>query len=258
MLPRLAASSFSGLTLSLATLSCLTASPTALAMDLNLDHEFYFVASMGRSDIDESAAYAANERLIQTHLNATDKRSSQTTKDGAYKLVMGFEFKPSFALEVAYVDLGTNNYAADYTANAGGPVSQPITNNTIVDVTANMWAYASSRREVKYSGFAVNAVAKKQLKDKLTVFGKLGLFLAEARTTDITLLEGFNYGGLGFGRSANTTKRSVRPTFGLGADYMFKPNLGLRLEAERYSKLGDEDMGRTDVDLMSLGLIGRF
>ena len=259
MLPRLAASPFSSLTPRLVALACLTLSPMAQAMDLNLDHEFYFVGSLARSSMDDGQLQGGNDALIRARANPTNFYSTQNTNESAYKLTLGFEFKPSFALELAYVDLGTTRYAASYRAHASSSGSLPVTGNVSVGGTVNAWMDATSQREVKYSGVTLAAVGKRALNDKLTVFGKLGAIFAEARATDRSYGEGIYIGAYGFGRGGNKTERSVRPLYGVGLDYMFKPSLGLRLEAEGYSKLGDRDtVGSTDINLMSLGLVGRF
>lgn len=59
--------------------------------------------------------------------------------------------------------------------------------------------------------------------------------------------------------SANDGDTDVAWSLGLGAQYNFTKSLGLRVEWERYFKVGDEDTtGDVDIDLLSAGLVYKF
>ena len=77
-----------------------------------------------------------------------------------------------------------------------------------------------------------------------SLFGKLGVYTAK---TDETT----NFAG---DQSATNTDF----TFGVGLGYQFHRNLSARLEWQRYSKVGGGDIGKEDIDALSLGLLYRF
>ncbi len=74
--------------------------------------------------------------------------------------------------------------------------------------------------------------------DKFSVYGKLGLYRGE--------LEG---GGV------EETNNDL--TYGVGLQYDFLKNVGVRGEWQRYSKMGG-DVDETDVDVLSIGVVYRF
>jgi OOP family OmpA-OmpF porin len=81
----------------------------------------------------------------------------------------------------------------------------------------------------------------------LSVFGRLGLYVGDVK------LSGPDHG----------TKTNSGLTFGLGGEFDFTRNLGLRAEWQRYAKMkvrndvtGVEDDG--DVDALTVGLLYRF
>jgi OmpA-OmpF porin, OOP family len=67
------------------------------------------------------------------------------------------------------------------------------------------------------------------------------------------------YGKLGFARgevkAAGTTEDSVEVTYGIGVQYNFTPQLGVRGEWQRYADVGD---GASDIDVLSVGVVFRF
>jgi len=75
------------------------------------------------------------------------------------------------------------------------------------------------------------------------------------------------YGKLGFYRAATKLKSNVGVsadenntdlTYGLGVQYNFTGNLGVRGEWQRYSSVGGGDIGDSDVDVLSVGLVYKF
>ena len=85
------------------------------------------------------------------------------------------------------------------------------------------------------------------LGNSFSIFGKLGFYNAEVKL-----------GGLASGKKTTTDL-----TYGIGGQYDFNRNLGLRLEVQRYSKVKAPDVagvsgGDSDVDVMSVGALWRF
>jgi OmpA-OmpF porin, OOP family len=75
--------------------------------------------------------------------------------------------------------------------------------------------------------------------DKLSVYGKLGIYRGELEAP-----------------GAKETNSDL--TYGVGLQYDFLKNVGVRGEWQRYSKMGGGNLVETDVDVMSVGLIYRF
>lgn len=135
-------------------------------------------------------------------------------KDRAWKLFVGFDVAPGFAVEGGYVDFG--NFRA-----SSGPIA--------ADIEAKTWQLAAVGT-IPMQGFSL--------------FGKAGIHRWDAELR-----------GTGFGADDNGTDFM----FGFGAGLEFTRNLGMRVEWERFKNVGENSTtGRSDVDLVSLGLRYRF
>ena len=85
------------------------------------------------------------------------------------------------------------------------------------------------------------------LGNNFSILGKLGFYNAELKLS-----------GLASGKKTTTDL-----TYGIGGQYDFNRNLGLRLEWNRYSKVKAPDLagvsgGDTDLDVLSVGALWRF
>jgi OOP family OmpA-OmpF porin len=131
-------------------------------------------------------------------------------KDVAWKLQGGYQFNRNAAVEVGYVNFGK------FKATAPG-----------VSGEVEAWA------------IELLGVLSIPLTREFSVYGKAGFFRwdADAKVTG---------GGLLLTGSDNGTDF----TFGLGLGYAFTPNLGARLEWQRYADV--------DVNIASLGLVYKF
>lgn len=99
--------------------------------------------------------------------------------------------------------------------------------------------------ESKAKTWLLDAVGILPLANNFSVLGKAGLHRWDADTRVVS--------------GASASDKGTDFTFGFGAGYEFNPNLGLRLEWERFQKVGrDATTGKSDVDLLSLGLRYRF
>jgi OOP family OmpA-OmpF porin len=162
--------------------------------------------------------------------NACEGAPSSITcndKDRAFKFFGGYQFTPNLAVELAYNSLGT--------------------------------AKASSGEEVDLSAAELGAVLSWPLAHRFALFGKLGMYVGEmeGRGTDDAVpaifppppprqLRGW--------RAGNNTDL----TFGFGAAYDLTRNAALRVEWQRYNKLGPSDSPKIDIDVLSLGALFRF
>jgi OmpA-OmpF porin, OOP family len=138
-------------------------------------------------------------------------------KDTAFKIFGGYMFNRNFGVEGAYVDLGEVSYSGSF----GGA---PVTGG-----------------KVEINGFNVSAVGAFPVNEQFSVFGKMGLFIWDADASDTT-------GGVPFSASADGTDLS----FGVGVNYSFTRNLGVRAEWEMFKT----DDG--DATLLSAGVVWKF
>jgi len=88
--------------------------------------------------------------------------------------------------------------------------------------------------------------------DRLSVFGKAGLFRGEAKGEVIVV----SSGGSVFSESRKESNTDL--TFGLGVRYDVTRNLGVRAEWQRYLDVGGGELVSADVDVFSLGFQFRF
>ena len=138
-------------------------------------------------------------------------------KDTGYKIFGGYMFNRHFGIEGAYVNLGEVSYSGDF-------FGSPVTGG-----------------KVEVSGFNVSALGALPINEQFSVFGKIGLFLWDAEASDIT-------GGAPFSAKEDGTDVS----FGIGVNYHFTRNLGVRAEWEMFTT--DE----ADATLLSVGVVWRF
>lgn len=127
-------------------------------------------------------------------------------KDTAWRLFGGYQFNRYFAAELGYHDFGE--------ASAPG-----------AKLEGNAWDLVG--------------IAGYPIVDKLSVYGKLGVYRGELNAT-----------------GAKETNSDL--TYGAGLQYDVLKNLGVRGEWQRYSKMGGGDVVETDVDVLSLGVLYRF
>jgi OOP family OmpA-OmpF porin len=99
---------------------------------------------------------------------------------------------------------------------------------------------------VESTAFELVAVGTMPIADKFSVYGKIGLYRGE---TDAEVV----------GPSAGSASESNTDlTFGVGVQYDFTKNLGVRGEWQRYSDVGGGDIEGADVDVISIGVVFRF
>jgi OOP family OmpA-OmpF porin len=107
--------------------------------------------------------------------------------------------------------------------------------------------------DVKASGWHVDAVGIWPIQNNFSLFAKLGVIFNEVKTSLGTT------GAVVFEPGTNTSPHSgSNAKLGIGAGYDFSPTVGARVEWERASKLGDDNTGKGDVDLLSAGVVFRF
>jgi OOP family OmpA-OmpF porin len=79
--------------------------------------------------------------------------------------------------------------------------------------------------------------------DKFSLVGKIGVYKADSDLSD---------------SSASASDSNSDLTYGVGVQYDFSRNLGLRAEWQQYKKVGGDNIGESDVDVMGISVLYRF
>jgi OOP family OmpA-OmpF porin len=146
-------------------------------------------------------------------------------KDTAWKLFGGYQINRNFAAEFGYTDLGK--------ATASGVVSGV---NVTADFEANAWELVG-----------IGSIPF----GRISPYGKLGLYRGEVKGRAIGTLGGTTL-------TANGKDTNTDLTFGLGVKFDFTTHIAIRGEWQRYQKMGGNDVGKSDVDVISVGATYRF
>jgi OmpA-OmpF porin, OOP family len=145
-------------------------------------------------------------------------------RDSAWRIFGGYQFNGVVAIELGYADLG-EPLSAEVRSGFGFPV------HVGAEITAwdlVLLLSAPIRR------FSINF--------------PIGLYYARTESTQLS-------GGY---ITRTTSKSNAGLTLGLGAGFDLTKNLTLRGQLRRYVKVGGENVGEDDVDLISAGLLWRF
>ncbi|GGC59590.1 outer membrane beta-barrel protein [Undibacterium terreum] len=190
--------------------------------------DLYVVGSVGQSKF--NGANQSTSDAILNNSGGVVQSSDLKDTDTGFKLLVGHQFTPNFALEGGYVDLGKSKYSAALSDGA---------------VSANF----------KSSGAVIDAVGILPLSNEFSLFGKGGLYYGKTSldVSNSSAAAGTAYSGLD-----STWKTSLN--YGAGLSYAINKNLSVRGEYERFARLGDniETGGKSNVNLLSVGLVAKF
>lgn len=188
----------------------------------------YVVGSLGQSKF--NGVNQGNYDAALNNSGGAVQSSNLKDTDTGFKLLLGHQFTPNFALEGGYVDLGKAKYNA---ALSDGNAS------------ANYKSY----------GAVLDAVGIMPLSNGFSLFGKGGLYYGR---TSLDVSNSSAAAGGAFSGLNSTWKTSLN--YGAGVSYELSKNLSLRGEYERFSHVGDniETGGKSNVDLLSVGLALKF
>jgi OOP family OmpA-OmpF porin len=196
---------------------------------------WYAGASIGQTSVD------LNEAELENSLNANGIAHTPISindTDTGWKLYMGYRFLPYFALEGAYVALG--EVSAETTATAVNGIQIPA-QTVKAKVEANDTVYLA-------------AVGILPFGDRFAVFGKIGFYSTETDAVACVSALG----------CINEKERDENWMYGLGIDFYFTRQWGMRAEWERFTNVGSaknccaDPSGTEDVDFISVGVIYRF
>ena len=142
-------------------------------------------------------------------------------KDTSFKIFGGFRFTRNVAVEVAYVDLG--KYPA--TVLLGGPINL----------------------NVELTGVTVQAVGIVPFGNEFSVMGRIGAILWDLNSS--VSVPGF---------SVADSDSGVDIAMGVGAQYKFTRNFGIRADLDYYPNLGNSNTGEDNVSAISIGAVFLF
>lgn len=183
--------------------------------------KFYGVASVGRSSIDASAgainAFGARNGVVTS--------TSNSSNDVGWKVQLGYQMTPAWALEGGYGSLGQAKYI----------------------ITAAAPAYTASGTR-KADMFNLDIVGKAEINKSLSLLGRIGGYYWRT-DSDMPFATGL------------ATVRDTGTDFKIGAglQYDFTRNFAVRGEFERYNGIGKaETSGDSKVNLFSIGAVLKF
>jgi OOP family OmpA-OmpF porin len=140
--------------------------------------------------------------------------------DTALRLLGGYQFNRNFALELGYSQLG------EASISSGGLFAK---------VEATAWELV--------------AVGMLPVADRFSIYGKIGMYRADSDFSTNIVFPGIPQS---FSESNNDL------TFGFGLQFDISRNFGVRAEYQRYQDVGGPEIGESDLDVMSIGVVYRF
>lgn len=203
---------------------------------------WYAGASVGQSRT--SSDLVANRE--STVVNGTATGSTLDGKDTAVRVFGGYRLSPWLSLEASYTDLGNAR----------------LTTGTLALDPPNPGTFSETR---SVSGFGAGLAVSAPIGERASVFARVSA--QRARTQADATLDGdimFTTGNTN-DRHRSTTFTETVATYAVGAEWKVNPGLALRLEWERWPKVGKAfaigasgTTGEADMDFYSLGLLYRF
>lgn len=191
------------------------------------DKGWYIGGGLGqsKSDVDE----AQIDSLFANSSTTSDER------DSAWKFFGGYQFNKNWAIEVAYINLGTS-----------------IARQTVPAGTVHV--------DFEGKGWNLTGVGTLPLGQNFSLLGKLGAFSwdREYKCTRVSV---------NCNAPANRSASGTDVSYGAGVSYALTKQASLRLEWERFKNVGDENKtrgvdngktGQSDVDFLSVGIRYNF
>ena len=187
--------------------------------------QFYLGASAGQSKAGLNGGDISSQLLDLGFSSPSVSLSDKTT---SYGLKLGYQFGPYVGVEGNYTDLGKYSYQA------------------------NVSPAGSLNTELKVKGYGLDLVGTLPIFDKFSLLGRAGV---QRMKTDGT----FNGSGSIDLVTSSASQTSTAGKLGFGVQYDLSQNLGLRLEVERFRKLGGNALGSAfDADNYSIGILFKF
>jgi OOP family OmpA-OmpF porin len=203
--------------------------PCGSALAQDAAKGFYAGISLGQSKFKDACS-------SEPEVTVTSCKDNDT----AWKLFGGYQFTPNLAVEFGYNDFGKAKGTATFAfANIPAP-GTTATGSADVAVEATAWE--------------LTGIGSWPLANHFSIYGKLGAYYGEVKAKVNGTITNPPLGAFG-----GTMKDSnTNLTFGFGARYDFTNNIGLRAEWQRFSKMGGDNTGKADVDVLGVGVLYRF
>lgn len=138
--------------------------------------------------------------------------------DTGYKLFGGYQVNRNFAWEAGYAYLG------DVTATGTDALGTPV-------------SFEKTNKALDFSGIVTLPV-----NDRFAVFGRLGIYRSQVERR-----------GTSSGSAHNASF-----TWGAGLRFDLGRAFAVRAEWQNYPDIGNDSIGKDDIDLLTLGLVMRF
>jgi OOP family OmpA-OmpF porin len=196
---------------------------------------WYIVGFGGESSASGSSQDQMDANLVDIFERAGQDVVSLTSSiddsDTGIGLAGGYQLNDHFAMEFAYVDLGSVDYRATATVTDG-------VDQADADVSLSNSA----------SGPVLSAMGILPIGERFSVYGRIGLSLMTAKGTARITLNGAT-------DKASQSSQKTDPVYGIGAEFSLSRNFAVRLAWDRYPNVGTQDVaGDIDADLYSLGI----
>jgi len=164
-------------------------------------------------------------------LDVVDLSSTIDDSDTGFGLAGGYQLNDHFAMEFAYVDLGSVHYQAAATVSDG-----------VDDADAEVGLENSAH------GPVISAIGTLPIGERFSVFCRVGLSLLNAEGKARITLGGST-------QRVGQSSQKTDPMFGLGAEFSVSKNFAIRVTWDRYLDIGTKDIaGDVDADLITLGV----
>lgn len=192
---------------------------------------WYLGINAGRTSTDVSDNDMASTAAYLNTIGITGIGYTKDESDTGYRAYVGFQINPNLGVEGGYANLG--KFKAKFNGTFGG-----VAGNIAADAEAEAWF--------------VDAVLSAPITREFTVFGKLGFNSLKADGTGSTTWPAVT-------QNVSQSETTSGGHFGVGASYMFNPQVGVRAEWERFSGAKISTQGSdSDIDMLSVGLQIRF
>ena len=196
---------------------------------------WYGVGFGGESSASGVSQGQVDENLVaifeSVGLDVVDSTSTLDDSDTGFGLAGGYQLNDHFAVEFAYVDLGSVDYQATATVSDG-----------VDEADADVGLESSAH------GPVVSALGILPIGERFSVFGRVGLSLLNAKGTARITIEGAS-------QRASQSSQKSDPVLGVGAEFSLSKHFAIRLAWDRYFDVGTEDVtGDVDADLITLGM----
>ena len=186
-----------------------------------------FAATSAHAQVEGSGGYfglSAGKVMMQDYCESAPGLTvtSCDDEDTGYRIFGGYKFNKNFGVEGAYVNFGS------YPASG-----------TFVGTPFNL--------EVEITGLTAQAVGMVPMGDFFTLIGRAGVILWSIDSSAQVL-----------GLSGSASDDGVDLAVGIGGQFNFTRNFGLRADLDLYPGLGSKDTGEEDVTMVSVGLVFSF